>query len=486
MTSERKQNAVQRIRERLRTRAFHSGIVLALLAFAAVALTVLINLAVSSLPESFTKHDTTPNALYTISSETEKLLAGLSEDVTVTLVATAGNEDTTLQELLSRYTDLSTHIIVRYVDPTLHPDFSAQYTSSELTENSLIVESDRRNTLVPYDTIYAYELNYTTYVYDTYFNGEGLLTSAIDFVTSDSLPTAYYLTGHGELTIDDTMSGYISRQNISLEPLSLLSAGEIPADCSCLLIFSPSTDISADDREKIFSYLAGGGRLLVYTDYIEEDMENLRAVLAYYGLEVQNGVVIEGDTAHHIQGYAHYLLPEIVEHEITYNLQNGTYYVLAPVAQGIKISDNLRDGLTAEPLLETSDDAFAKLATDYTLESFEYAEGDVPGPFMLGAAVTEKHADGLQTRVVLYTTSYLIDSQIDSLVSGGNSALFIGSLNWMCGGRQTVAIGAKGMSIEYLLLSARDVTLWSVLFIGVLPSLVLIMGGIVWYRRKKR
>ena len=36
-------------------------------------------------------------------------------------------------------------------------------------------------------------------------------------------------------------------------------------------------------------------------------MENLRAVLAYYGLAVQDGVVIEGDAAHHIQGYAHYL-----------------------------------------------------------------------------------------------------------------------------------------------------------------------------------
>ena len=51
--------------------------------------------------------------------------------------------------MLGRYADLSPHIAVRHVDPTLHPDFAAQYTSGELTENSLIVESDRRNTIVP-------------------------------------------------------------------------------------------------------------------------------------------------------------------------------------------------------------------------------------------------------------------------------------------------------------------------------------------------
>ena len=42
------------------------------------------------------------------------------------------------------------------------------------------------------------------------------------------------------------------------------------------------------------------------------------------------------------------------------------------------------------------------------------------------------------------------------------------------------------MSVDYLVLSSRDVTLWSVLLIGVLPALVLTAGGIVWYRRRKR
>ena len=92
---EKNKSLAQRAKERLHTRAFRSGIVLALLALAATALAVGLNLAVSALPEDVTKRDTTPNALYTISAETENLLASLSEDVTVTLLATSGNEDAT-------------------------------------------------------------------------------------------------------------------------------------------------------------------------------------------------------------------------------------------------------------------------------------------------------------------------------------------------------------------------------------------------------
>lgn len=141
----------QKIKERFHTRAFRSGIFITLLIFGAVALCVGINLAVSALPEDLTKIDTTPTALYTISKETENLLASLSEDVTITCVVTSGYEDATIEEMLGRYQDLSPYITVQYVDPTLHPDFTAQYTSGDLSENSLIVESARRNTIVSYD-----------------------------------------------------------------------------------------------------------------------------------------------------------------------------------------------------------------------------------------------------------------------------------------------------------------------------------------------
>ncbi len=53
----------ENIRIRLHTRTFQSGIRIALLAFAAIAVVIGINLAVSALPENLSKWDTTPSAL---------------------------------------------------------------------------------------------------------------------------------------------------------------------------------------------------------------------------------------------------------------------------------------------------------------------------------------------------------------------------------------------------------------------------------------
>ena len=93
MVQREKNNLLQNTKERLHTRAFRSGIWIALLAFIAIVLAVGVNLAVAALPEDITKVDTTPNALYTISPETETLLRSLSEEVTITCVVTTGYED---------------------------------------------------------------------------------------------------------------------------------------------------------------------------------------------------------------------------------------------------------------------------------------------------------------------------------------------------------------------------------------------------------
>ena len=50
-------------------------------------------------------------------------------------------------------------------------------------------------------------INYQTYQYETTgFDGEGQVTSAISYVTTDSLPVMYTITGHEEATMTDDMN----------------------------------------------------------------------------------------------------------------------------------------------------------------------------------------------------------------------------------------------------------------------------------------
>ena len=145
------------------------------LAFTVVilAIAVFLNLLIGELPSSATKIDVSENKLYSIGDETKNVASSLTEDVTLYLLAEDGSEDATLNELLTRYADLSSHIKYEKKDPVLNPSFASSYTDEDLASNSVIVVSDKRSKVIPYSDLYESSVNYQTYSMETTaFDGE--------------------------------------------------------------------------------------------------------------------------------------------------------------------------------------------------------------------------------------------------------------------------------------------------------------------------
>lgn len=485
-----------------KSRAFRSGSFTLAAAALAVAAVCMIQLFVGALPENLKHLDTTSNSVYAFAPETLELLDALHEDITFYCVVQSGAEDPTVSEFLARYAAKSAHIRVQYVDPVLYPTFTSAYSASALTEGSVIVESARRYTIIDYNDMYAYQLNYNTYVYDTYLAAESVLTSAIDYVTSQTLPKVYAIAGHGELSLDNQLSSAVARQNISVETLSLLTMETVPDDCQCLLLLSPTSDLSEEEADKILAYLASGGNLLLLTDYTEEAMPNFSRVLETYGLTRGNGIIIEGDDARCLSKYPHYLLPQLESHSITAPLIDGGYYVLAPIAEPILLPEEApREAVKYSPLLQSSDASYLKRLTDYQLSSYAYEEGDEYGPFTVGLVVTEdlvagdildeeeqahqEPDDAKQTRIVYFSTSYLLDSSLSSYVAGANEDLILNALDWMTAREGSISISAKQISMDYLSMSAADSQIGIIMAV-VFPLAALITGVIVLMRRKRR
>lgn len=116
-----------------------------------------------------------------------------------------------------------------------------------------------------------------------------------------------------------------------------------------------------------------------------EERPNLEELMAEYGMSSAQGVVVEGDPSHYALGSPVYLLPNLESHTITSPLQEGGYYILMALAQGLKLEEFPREGLSVSPLLTTSDEAYSKLA-GYGMETYQKEEGDEAGPFALAAA----------------------------------------------------------------------------------------------------
>lgn len=276
-----------------------------------LAILVVVNILVTALPASVTRYDISASKLYSITSNTKTVVNALEEDVTIYWIVQSGEEDDVIETLLDKYDSLSDHISVVKRNPDVYPTFAEQYTSEAVQNNSLVVECGDRSRYIGYDDIYVQEADLYSYTYNTSFDGEGAITSAIDYVTTEDLPQLYVVEGHGEQELPATFSDQIEKENIEINTLSLLTVDEIPEEADCVMIYEPSTDISQEEAELLSNYTKNGGRLLVMAGPTEDGvLENLYSLLEEYGVETYEGIVVEGDRERYT-AQPYILLPEM-------------------------------------------------------------------------------------------------------------------------------------------------------------------------------
>ena len=458
-----------------------------LLSVMAIIMVIAINLFVSALPVQYTNFDTSYQKLYTISPQTKEVISSLEEDVVLYYLALQGRYDVAIQDMLRRYASLSDRIRVEYVDPLVYPNFASQFTSESLVGNDIIVKIGDRSRLVAYKDIYdiIFNASYTSsdIKYDMVFQGESSLTNAISYLTKGNMPVVYNLIGHGETPIGPDLVRFVERQNIVIKDLALISGGA-PEDAQCLIMVSPRSDISSEELELTRDYLAGGGNLLLITDYVVTDFPNLDELLDGYGLYKANGLIIEPSAGYRMSGYPINLVPQIHEHEITTPLIKANSVLLFPVCHGIKIKDAYQDTLTVAPLLSTSPYAYLKEnAINKEVLSLAKEDEDITAEYIIGAVARERYA-GAESKLVWFSTSEFLKDNYDSVAAGANRDLFVNAIAWMTDHEDAINIHAKTISTKYLSLNNSQAAFLAILFIGAIPLAFAGAGGFIWYRRK--
>ena len=468
-------------KQALSTRTAKVGGYSVVLALIVLAILVAINVLFSVLPSKFTQFDISAAQLYSLTSDTKVVATNLDKDVTIYWITQAGQESTVLDKLLDRYQDLSDHITVIKKDPDIYPTFAQQYTDETVVNNSLVVECGDKSRYISYNDIYQVDTAsyYTTGSVSQSFDGEGQITSAIDYVVSDELPKIYLLSGHGEGALSDTFSDELTRSNYeTVADFSLLNVDEIPDDCDTLLINAPTSDISDEELTMLRDYVQGGGRLLVFSGPQKDaELTNLDALLTDYDITVNNGVVVDNDREHYAFTAPYVLMPDIESSDITDPLTEESSHVIVPIAQGLTVGSN--SSVTA--LLTTSDEAFSK-AAGYAMTTYDKEDGDTDGPFTLAVSITDSNAGG---KIVWVATDYLLDDMYNSYSSSANLDLVMNSLSWMVGKNDAVSIRAKSLNNTYLTISSSSATVLKIVMIGVIPVCFLLLGIDEVLRRRK-
>ena len=450
------------------------------LAVTAVVLAILVavNVFATALPASLTHQDISAAQLYSVTSNTKVVVNNLAEDVTIYWIVQSGEEDDVIQNLLEKYDSLSDHITVEKRNPDVYPTFAQQYTDQEVANNSLVVECGDKSRYIPLTDIYLGEINPYTGGYNaTDFDGEGAITSAIDYVTSDEYPQVYLLEGHGEGELPSAFASQIEKENMQVQSLSLLQVDAIPEDAACLLIYAPQSDLAAEEKEMLTDYVAGGGRLLVCAGAVEGGMlENLYSLLADYGVAAQDGLVIDPDRAHYALS-PYQLMPEMNSSPLTDPLLEENYYAIFPLSIGLTVETD-SDAVTE--LLTTSAQSYSK-AAGYALETYDWEEGDAEGPFAVAVSIEEEGGG----QIVWFASDQFLADEYNALSSGANLDLAVNALSSLVGESDAMAIRSRSLRYNYLTIDSATASLLQVLMIGVFPLLFLGIGIYVVLRRRR-
>ena len=471
-----------------------------------LAVLIFVNLIVNSLPSEMIKIDTSTKKMFTLDTQSEEIIKSVNENVTVYHIAQTGYELEYVAELLARYSSANSKIKIKSVDPVVSPNFIAQYTDEALEDNSLIVVSDKRVKVVPYGeivyTTYTEEEYYNYYYYgvvpqgETVFAGENAVTSAIDYVIATDIPKLYALTGHGETALSETYLGYIADENFEYDTLSLIESSSgnlgdelvseivqgsvsVPEDADIILINGPTSDISDAELEAILSFAREGGNVVVCAGYKIGNLTNFVKLASELGLDVCGGLVVEGSRGYYTQA-TYYLLPALQSHEITDPIAEGGKRVLMALSHAMVKAETLPEGVdSVTPILLTSTDAVGKADPNATKISYE--EGDTLGQFIPAAAVAIGNG-----KAVWFASDELLNAQADSMVSGGNTDLFLNSLGWCAEKTNSVSIRTISLSVQPLVITEKAANTWLIIVCAVIPLAVVGGGFAVWFRRRSK
>ena len=199
-------------------------------------------------------------------------------------------------------------------------------------------------------------------------------------------------------------------------------------DCDVLLICGLRDDLSEETTLTINDYLNNGGCALIYVDYLDYELPNLKSILDEYGISTVDGIVLEQDSNFMYQNVPSYVIPNVNKTVIADGLEDKDVVCVQPI--GIEtFSSSVSTSITFTPILTTSEEAFSKM--DLIDASYAKSENDISGPFVLGLLAENKQTDN---KVLVYGTSNIImDDVFDEHAGLGNAELLINSIEYLAG-----------------------------------------------------
>ncbi len=458
-------------REKLKTAGFYGILLVVLIVF---------NLVANSLDIHV---DLTAGGLYSLEDTTVEYLKDYPDEVTVTYITGENDEEKVFSDIMESFTEAceNLHYEVALEGESLalikNKGISSQFGSGFLVEN----HRTGLEKFVDVGELIISSMDYTTMAYKiTGVDFEGRMLSALSYVEGTTRPCVKMLTGHGE---DELAAGFVAildREGIDHEFVSLSSSGTL-SGCDALVVYAPINDIADSEYEMILEYLLGGGKIMIFVDPTAGSLPNLESLMRHYGIDSDTGYIIEeNDADHYVSGSGMELLPDLAPGILGGDIRQGSM-IVCPYASPLFMRSNIKENVEITPILVTSEKAEKVRFDDETEDS----EDTVGGPFYVGLMSRESYDDGY-SEMIVYSSAYIASDMFLWNGPYANGSLMVASIMELAPYKSPVLAPVRNVENSVLALTSHESTLIGILYIGLIPLLILVSGGLSILRRRKK
>lgn len=471
-----------------------------------IAAVIILNLWVQKL--ELPTIDLTENKIYTLSESSKKAIENINQDIKIYIYGY--DEKDALIDFVKQYVKTNEHITYEILTEESNYAKVQEYELSEGYNVLVIVSGESKKVIDGSNEFYSYD--YTTYQeVDT---TEQTITNSILGLITENKPKVYFLQGHGEYATSETavLVTYLTNESFEVNELNILTQGNIPEDCNVLAIMSPTSDLYDLEVQAIKDYINKGGNIFYTMDVVNQDTSftNLQSVLDIYGVQVENGYIMENDSNYTVSGYPNIFMPQISSSSsITQEIYTDSYMWLVYAGRLKFVSDEELESLniTKEDILYSTENSL--FTTDLNT-SMSVAESSAQkGSSVIASLITKvintaesETASGevdnnldsvtVQSKLIAVSTgSFISDYTVSALSSnyplsylGGNKDFVINSIAELGNKEGGLSIRKDMTASTYAPTETQNKIVLSVIFI--IPILIVCKGIVIWNFRKRR
>ena len=323
------------------------------------------------------------------------------------------------------------------------------------------------------------------------------ISSALLIVTGVERKQIFHLTGHGELDLSsdeaDSREGFglarsgMNNDNYSVFPLSLVQNPGIPESAAAIIIAGPTRDLNQAEFDLLSEYLRLGGRLLLLLE--PDPPQTFKDLLAPWAIEVEEGTIV--DLGSSLAGQPQTPLIQRTQ----YNDQDPVDAITALVEQSYFAGatsiipslppEEMPGTIRQYPIATTT--ILSCLTLDEDVNNCPDGDFDrrFPAFAMEGIAPLSLNPDpnaARQTKAVIFgDKDFATNFHINSV---GNRDLLLNSVNWLTEDYTLASVRSKPIASRRLIVTGREIQLIRGLSWIVLPSLMALLAGVAWWRRR--